>query len=85
MKGFVEKGKMSVKKVIVQATAGASHVFHTAGYGIRCRFSHTAAGKFKDSGYQYYRGGGCHHPCKECHGICTGIPAAGQFFNEQCN
>lgn len=75
MKGFVEKGKMSVKKVIVQATAGAAAaaMFFTQPVMASGVDSVTQpAGKFKDSGYQYYRGGGCHHPCKECHGICTG-------------
>ena len=37
------------------------------------------------AGDQYYRCGGCDYPGKKRDGICTGLPAAGQLFYEQCH
>lgn len=44
--------------------------------------NHTAPRQLKDARDCGHRCSGRHYPCKERHGICTGIPAAG-FLNHE--
>ena len=39
----------------------------------------------KDTYYCSYRCCRCHHSGKECHGVCTGLSAAGFIYHELCS
>ena len=38
----------------------------------------------KDTNYCSYRCCRCHHSGKECHGVCTGLSAAGLIYKKHC-
>ena len=79
MKRLFGTAKETVKKVVVQASAGAvaASLFFTQPV--------MASVDSVNIGNQYHWGCGRYHPCKKRDGVCTGISAAGQFLDEQCH